>query len=62
MRLSILRWARTFVTVLNYDHSKNLGVAAMSQSTTEIPVVDLRDISSPRSEVRERAAAQIREG
>src|SRR5690554_1138964 len=32
----------------------------MSQSTTEIPVVDLSDISSPRSEVRAHAAAQIR--
>lgn len=32
----------------------------MSQSATEIPVVDLNDISSPRSEVRERAAAKIR--
>jgi isopenicillin N synthase-like dioxygenase len=32
----------------------------MSQSTTEIPVVDLNDITSPRTEVRRKAAAAIR--
>ncbi|MFP4598371.1 MAG: isopenicillin N synthase family dioxygenase [Persicimonas sp.] len=32
----------------------------MSQNTNDIPVVDINDLTSPRTEVRERAAAAIR--